>query len=112
MQKYLLTADEINSCCYAQLGDEPGAAAIESWAKEMGKSDRMELCEILTHVFGHNNWHNPYRNAGFSIGGSKNTPFQAFQELDDPFQRIVVSFFGKYPEKTDGLSDLSAPIEY
>lgn len=73
---------------------------------------KLELCEILTHIYGHNKWYNPYRNAGFSIGGSKQTPFDAYQELDDPFQRIVISLFGRRPEKNDGLHDASAPIGY
>ncbi len=72
----------------------------------------MELCEALTHVYGHNNWHNPYRNIGISIGGSFQTPYEAYCDLAEPFQRIVISLFGRRPEKEDGLNDDSAPIEF
>lgn len=72
----------------------------------------MELCEALTHVYGHNNWYNPYRNLGFSIGGSKQTPYEAYQDLEEPYQKVVRSLFGKHPEKNDGIEDESRPIDF
>lgn len=72
----------------------------------------MELCEILTHVYGHNNWYNPYRHSGFSIGGAHQRPYDAYLELDNPYQRIVKSLFGRTPEKDDGLTDESRPVDF
>ena len=76
------------------------------------KDNTLELCQILTHIYGHNQWYNPYRNAGFSIGNSHQSPYEAFQDLDDPFQRIVISLYGKIPQKTDGLLDEYRPIDF
>lgn len=73
---------------------------------------KLELCEILTHIYGHNDWHNPYRVMGISIGGSKQTPYEAFLDLHETLQRIVISLFGRHPQKEDGLDDISAPVEY
>ena len=72
----------------------------------------MELCEILTNIYGHNNWYNPYRNCGFSIGGSQQRPYDAYCELDEPIQRIARAFYGKEIKPTDGLNDESRPIDF
>ncbi len=75
-------------------------------------NSNMELCKALTIVYGHSNWWNPLRSAGFQMGSIYQSPFEAYQELDAPFKRIVVSLFGREPEKQDGINDLSAPIEF
>lgn len=75
-------------------------------------NSNMELCEALTIVYGHNNWWNPLRRSGISIGSIFQSPFEAYKELDAPFKRIVVSLFGREPEKHDGINDLSAPIDF
>ena len=36
MEKYLLTASEIASCCFVHLGDEPTEAEIKSWCNSRG----------------------------------------------------------------------------
>lgn len=71
----------------------------------------MELCQALTHVYGHNNWWNPIRGIG-SVGGFHQSPYQAYLDLDEPFQRIVVSLFGFVPDKNSGLTDDYRPIDF
>ncbi len=76
------------------------------------EKQNMELCEILTHIYGHNQWYNPFRTSWCSIGGIKQTPYEAYKDLNETSQRIVVSLFGRTPNREDGLNDESCPVDY
>lgn len=71
----------------------------------------MNLCDALTHTYGHNRWFNPIRMAG-SVPGIFQTPFEAYEDLKPEFQSVVRSLFGGYPGEFDGIFDDSCPVDY